>query len=149
MKKKMGRPRKKKEVLSSRAFARAGIVMSAYDEARENGQKHSVAIRQSVEVTRERHPKIPISETGVRRILSQFRPRKSHVILRFKRSTLTGEALAKHCWILDQLAALAQEKGLKSPEPSNLYPRKSVATYQMSFGEKPNYPRHNRKFSKG
>jgi hypothetical protein len=76
MKKKMGRPRKKKGVISPWAFTRAGIVMSAYDEARENGQKHSVAVRQSVEVIRQLHPKIPISETGVRRILSQFRPRK-------------------------------------------------------------------------
>jgi hypothetical protein len=149
MKTKMGRPRKRKGVISSWAFTRAGIVMSAYDEARENGQKHSAAVRQSVEVIRQRHPEIPISETGVRRILSQFRPIGSHVIIRFKRSKLTGEALAKHYWILNQLAAFAQEKGLKSPALSNLYPRKSVAIYQMSFGKRPNYPRHNRKSSKG
>ena len=86
---KMGRPQKKKGVISRRSFVRAGIVMSAFDEARENGEKNSVSVKQSVEGIKQRHPKIPLSETGVRRILSQFRPRRHQTILPFERSPLT------------------------------------------------------------
>jgi hypothetical protein len=68
MKKKLGRPRKAEGLLSHQDFARAGIVMSLYDEARKDGQKHSVAVRQTVEFVEQRYPKKRISETGVKRI---------------------------------------------------------------------------------
>jgi hypothetical protein len=90
-KKKLGRPRKTEGLISHRDFARAAIVMSAYNDARKNGEKHSVGVKQSVEVARQRHPTMRISETGVKRILAEFRPRKGQTILRFERSTLTNE----------------------------------------------------------
>jgi len=40
-----GRPRKKEDSIEFWQFARAARVMSAYDEARERGDKHSVAVR--------------------------------------------------------------------------------------------------------
>jgi hypothetical protein len=46
---KPGRPRKKPGDLKFGEFMRAGIVMSAYDEALKNGQKHSAAVRYAVE----------------------------------------------------------------------------------------------------
>jgi hypothetical protein len=144
MKKKSGRPRKTKGVIAYHDFARAGIVMSQYDEARSNGQKHSVAVAQSVEFIRLRFPKMRISETVVKRILAECRPRKSQSILRFERSTLTEEELAKFSWVQQLLGAL-QKKGLKLPTSSDVSLPKSVTTFKIRFGERPNYPRHNRK----
>jgi hypothetical protein len=148
MKKKMGRPRKTEGLISHQDFARAGIVMSSYDEARKDGQKHSVAVRQTVEFVKQRYPKKRISETEVKRILAIWRPRGSHTILRFECSTLSKDELTKHYWIQDQLAALSQKKGLKLAAPSDVIPPKPVTTYKMRFGERPNYPRHNRKSPK-
>ena len=68
----MGRPPKKEEEISLRDSVRAGIVMSFYDQARENGQKHSVAVAQTVEWIKQRNPKFPISETGVKRNLAAW-----------------------------------------------------------------------------
>jgi hypothetical protein len=148
MKKKMGRPRKTEGQLSHQDFARAGIVMGLYDEARRVGQKHSVAVKQTVEFVKQHYPRKRISETGVKRILAEFRPRESQTILRFERSTLAGEELATFYWIQEQLAALRQKKGFRLPAPSDVIPPKSVATYKIRFGERPIYPRHNRKSPK-
>jgi hypothetical protein len=86
LKKNLRKPQKKAGVISPREFTRAGIVMSAYDEAREHGEKHSFAVKQSVEVVKQRHPRIRISEIGVKSILAKYRPRESHTILLFRRS---------------------------------------------------------------
>ena len=124
MKKNMGRPRKKEGVISFQDFLRVGIVESLYDEARENGEKHSVAVAQTVELIKQRDPTMRISETGVKRILAALRPSGSHTIVRFKVKTLTGD------------------------ERARLYPNQvpvSVTTFGMTLGERPNYPRNNRK----
>jgi len=148
MEKKLGRPRKSKGVISAQDFARAGIAMSVYDEARENGQKHSVAVAQSVEFTRQHYPEMRISETGVKRILAKLRPRKSQTILLFERSTPSQEELAKFRCIQEQVRALQQEKGLRLAAPSGVDAAKPVTIYKIRFGERPKYPRHNRKTSK-
>jgi len=148
MKKKLGRPRKTKGVIAYKDFARAGIVMGAYDAARENGQKHSAAVAQSVEFTRQHYPEMRISETGVKRILAKLRPRKSQTILLFERSTPSEEELAKFRCIQEQLRALQQEKGLRLPEPSGVDAAKPVTIYKIRYVERPNYPRHNRKTPK-
>ena len=72
-----GRPRKKKDTIEPWQFGRAAIVISAYDEGREKGEKHSAALRDAVDAFRRRSPETPISVTGVKRILSVFRPRGS------------------------------------------------------------------------
>src|SRR5580700_7079937 len=48
-KRRPGRPRKEAGTVECTRFVRAGIAMAAYDEARQNDQKHSVAVRQAVE----------------------------------------------------------------------------------------------------
>jgi hypothetical protein len=148
MEKKLGRPRKSDGVISPQDFARAGIAMSVYDEARGNGQKHSVAVTQTVEFIKQRHPKMRISETEVKRILAKFRPRNSQTILRFERSTLSEEGLVKFHWIQERLRALQQKDGLSLPAPADVGVTKPVTTYKIRFGERPNYPRHNRKTPK-
>jgi len=77
----------------------AAIVQAAYDEAREMSEKHSVAVRDAVDAVRRRNPEVPISETGVKCILSNFRPRRSGTIFRFERSLLSEEEIKK---LLDQ-----------------------------------------------
>jgi len=48
-KKGKGRPRQAKNMIQFWQFARAARVMCAYDEARERGDKHSVAVWGAVE----------------------------------------------------------------------------------------------------
>jgi hypothetical protein len=148
MKKKPGRPRKTPGLISDREFARAGIVMSVFDEAREKNQKHSAAVVLTVEFIKQRYPMMRISETEVKRILAVWRPRKGHTILRFERSMLSEEELVKFNWIQAQFATLRQKKGLTLPPPSDVIPPKSVTTFKIRIGERPNYPRHNRKIPK-
>jgi hypothetical protein len=148
MKKKLGRPRKAEGLISRRDFARAGIVMSLYDEARKNGQKHSMAVRETVDFVKKPYPKMRISETGLKRILAKFRPRNSQTILRFERSTLTAEELAKFRWMQGILAAYWHDKESILQPPSPLSPIGPVTTFKFRFGERPNFPRTNRKSPK-
>ena len=145
MKKKLGRPRKTKGEISTNDFMRAATVMSLFDDARKNGQKHSAAVAQSIEVIKQRHPMMRISESEVKRILAAWRPRGSHTILRVECSTLSKEEIAKRYCSESQPAALSEKKGSKLPAPSDVILPKPVTTYKMYFGERPNYPRHNRK----
>ena len=96
---KRGRPRQKPGNLKYKDFVRAGIVIGTYDELRQCDQKHSVAVREVAEIVRLRHPGMRISETGVRRILAAFRPKISRTVLRFERSALTEEEIAKYAGI--------------------------------------------------
>jgi predicted 3-demethylubiquinone-9 3-methyltransferase (glyoxalase superfamily) len=57
------RPEKKKGTVVFSRFTRAGMLMCAYDEARESGQKHSAAVAQAVDDVGQRYPEMPISET--------------------------------------------------------------------------------------
>jgi hypothetical protein len=148
-KRRPGRPRKKEGTLEHRQFVRAGIVMSAYDEARQSDQKHSVAVRQTVEFVKQNYPEVRISETAVRRILAEWRPRNSGTILRFERSIMTEEEVKKYRSVREQAAIFQQEKGLKVPVPSDINnPSKTVTKFVFGFGERPNYPRFNRKITK-
>ena len=88
-KRQKGRPKKKQDSIKVWQFGRAAIVMSAYDEAREKDQKHSAAIRDAVDMVRLRNPKMPISESGARRILSEFRSRQREITLRFDQAPWT------------------------------------------------------------
>ncbi len=121
--------------------------MWAYDEAREKDEKHSVAVRYAVDSLRRSGPKMRISETEVKRILSTFRPRGSGTILRFERSTLGEEDIKRHRWIKEQFAALQKEKGITLQVPPVYDETLHGAKFTIRFAERPNYPRHNCKTS--
>jgi len=130
-------------------FVPAGIVMAAYDEARQNDQKHSVAVRQAVEFVKQNYPELRISETAVRRILAEWRPRNSGTILRFERSTMTEEEVAKYRSVREQAAAFQQQIGPSVPLlPDINNPFKTATKFVFGFGERPNYPRSNRKVTR-
>lgn len=126
-------------------FGRAALVMAAYDEARRRDGKHSAAVTFTVEEVKQRFPKIPISETEVKRILATFRPKGSRIILRFERSTLTAEEVEERRRIRDYVASLPESKGLVLPPPPTCDRPKSLTTFKIRFAERPNYPRHNAK----
>jgi hypothetical protein len=148
MKKKLGRPRKTEGEFSTNDLVRAGTVMGLYDQARQNGQKHSAAVSQTVAFINQCHPMMRISETAAKRILAVWRPRRSHTILRFEYSTISGQELAKRGGIEAHPAAVSQDQWSELPAPSGVIPPKSLTTYKVYFGERPNYPRHNRKLPK-
>jgi hypothetical protein len=126
-------------------FGRAVVVMAAFDEAREHGEKHSAAVRYAVEAVKQRNSKIPISETEVKRILATFRPKGGRTILRFELSILTPEQVEERWRIREYLASLPENKGLMLQPLSTSNRPKSFTTFKIRFAERPNYPRHNRK----
>lgn len=142
-KKQRGRPRKKKESIEAWQFGRAAIVMSAYDEARVGGEKHSVAVRYAVDFLKRYSPKMRISETEVKRILSTFRPRGSGTILRFERSPLSEVDIQRHQWLREQIVALEQKKGIILPAASAHHETRLREKFTIRFSERPVYPRHN------
>ena len=147
-KRRRGRPRKEEGTLEYKQFVRAGIVNAAYDEARQSDQKHSVAVRQVVEFVKQNYPELPISETAVRRILAEWRPRDSGTILRVERSIMTADEVAKYRSVRDQAAAYQNDLKVPMLPDINNNPTKTVTKFVFGFGERPNYPRFNRKITK-
>jgi hypothetical protein len=122
--------------------------LNYYDQAREEGYKHSAAIRHAVEVSKQRNPEIPISETEVKRVLAAWRPRGSQVVLRFDRKILTEHDVEKYHWVREQVNEwrLQHQKdlNLESPPVPGRQHRGGEA-FAIRFAERPQYPRHNRK----
>jgi len=147
-KRRRGRPIKKEGSIEFWQFARAASVMCAYDEARKKGEKHSVAVRAAVDSLRMGSSKMPISETEVKRILSAFRPRGRGTILLFERSNLSEEDIKRYRWMREQIAALAEKKGITLPQLPSYDETRRCAKFTIRFSERPDYPRHNRKAPK-
>lgn len=137
-----GRPRKKPDTMQFWQFLRAAAAMCGYDEARARGEKHSVAVAEATDLVKKLHPGMPISESAVRRALATWRPRGSSSILRFERSSPSEEAMSNYRWLREQIARLEEKRGLKLPVLGN---REITTSLIVRVGERPNYPRHNRK----
>jgi hypothetical protein len=121
------------------------MVMSAYDEARARGEKHSVAVIEAADCVGRYDSEMPISETEVRRILATHRPRNSETRLLFERSIRTEEDLRINRWLREQLAELHGKKGITLPAVPNYDLSKSNLVLTIRVGPRPLYPRHNRK----
>jgi hypothetical protein len=143
-----GRPKNRDGTITLWRFARAGMVMSAFDEARESGEKYSAAVTQAVDDVRQRHPKMPVSESEVRRTLAIYRPKNSRTVLRFNRSAFDDEKLARLRLMLEQVPTVQGEKNLPVPPPSIKDLPKNLAAVTFGYFERPLYPRHNRKIPK-
>jgi hypothetical protein len=144
-----GRPKKDEGTIEFWRFVRVGMVMSAYDEARASGQKHSAAVTQAVDYVRQCCSEMRISETEVKRTLAFYQPRNSQDIFQFKRVTLDDAELVRQRSVLEQAVAdLRGKKGLWEPLPSIEDLPKSRTAYAFGFAERPLYPRHNRKIPK-
>ena len=140
-----GRPQKEEGREEFWRFVRAGMIISVYDEARKNNEKHSVAVTQAVEYLRQHQPEMPVSDTVVKRTLATFRPRDSRTTLRFKRYTVGRKKLARLRSILEQAHDMQRQMGLSVPPPSI---PKSLTAYKFGYAKRPRYARHNRKIPK-
>jgi len=140
-----GRPRQAENTMPFWQFMRAARVMYAYDDARERGEKHSVAVKEAVELLKQSSLGMPISQTEVKRILAVWRPRNAGTILRFERKIVTEEDIKAHYLILGQVAALQEKTGLSLGVPTNHELTGPLVSLTARFAERPNYPRHNRK----
>lgn len=144
-----GRPRKIEDSIALRQFGRLAKVTSAYDQSREKGAKHSVAVSDVVDTFRQRSPKLRISETGVKRILSTYRPRGSEKILRFDRLPWSEGDKKKYNAIREQSAAFAEKEGITVPQLPVYDETRRREKFLLRFSERPDYPRHNRKSPNG
>jgi hypothetical protein len=141
---KRGRPRKEQDTIEFWRFARGAMGTCAFDEARERGEKHSVAIREAVKSVKEHSPGMPFSETEMRRTLKRTRPKGSETILRVERKIPTKEDIQKRRSMQKQLARLQGKKQRKSEIAKNPDLEKGTG-FTLRFGSRPSYPRHNRK----
>ena len=148
-KKPLGRPKKKEGAIACWRLFRDVMVVSAYAEARESGEKHSAAVTQAVDHVRQRCSEMRISETEVKRTLAIYQPRNNQIIFQFKRVTLHESELMRQRNVLEQaVAELRGKKGLWKPLPSIQDSPKSRTAYTFAYAERPLYPRHNRKTPK-
>jgi hypothetical protein len=69
---KLGRPRKG-GVRPPEHFLRGAVALSAFDAARPGGEKYEVALAAGVQAVRDLFPDLPISATGMKRFLTEFR----------------------------------------------------------------------------
>ena len=105
---------------------RAAWVLEAYDGARKNGLKHSGGITEAVNSVRKKHPKMPISETVVKRILASHRPKHSRNVLIIEKEGVQQS--------IDLIGGVALSKPL--------------IRYAMKLDDRPVYPRRNAKTPK-
>lgn len=118
-KNKGGGPERRRIQSSVGISGRAAMIMCAYDETRGKGDKHSVAVGETVDLVKQRNPEMPISQTKVKRVLATWRPKDHQTIYRFKRSSLSEEDIKLNRWMRDQLVTWQGKKGLKLDEPPN------------------------------
>lgn len=137
-----GRPRKEKDTIKSWQFGRVAMILCRFDEVRRRGDKHSVAIEDVVDSIRQHSPELSISESEVKRTLATWRPREGRTVLFFDRTVRTPEEVEKHCRLREQLEG---KRGLKLEVPPSNNSAGSTEVFRIRFGERPNYPRHNRK----
>ena len=143
-----GRP-KKEDTIKFWRFCRAGMVMSAYDEARASGRSTaSPSTPSSIGPCSRRMFGNAYFRDEVKRTLAIFRPRGSQTILQFKRVTLDEEKVARLRFMLEQLPTVHDEKGQLVPSRSIQNLLKIRTAYTFGYAERPIYPRHNRKIPK-
>jgi hypothetical protein len=78
--KKPGRPKKNGQK-SMWMLGRDTLAIYAYGLARDAGEKHIVAIQEAVRYIRDKCPRMPISETEVKRIVAAWRPKRAATCL--------------------------------------------------------------------
>jgi hypothetical protein len=115
---KPGRP-KQDEKKPVWVLERVILAIYAYGRARKAGEKHSVAISEAVEYIRNTAPAMRVSETGIKRIVATWRPKRSAT-----------------CLFVDK----------PDPEHNSIPPyarRKGTVLYTVSVRPRPIYPRAN------
>jgi hypothetical protein len=134
-KRKRGRP-PKHGVKDGSVFRRVLAVLDLYDKLRRDGNKYSSTITGVVASLHERG--IWISETEVRRIVTEFRPRNAPLTLLTDSYILDQNQAEPVHKILRELPGNAASKEQATPISD---PLKPIRCYPIRFGKPPVYPR--------
>jgi hypothetical protein len=94
---------------------RTMVGLCAYDKARSRGEKYEQALKAAVEEVRQIFPEMPMSETEMKRVLAEFRPKEL------------------------ELTFLVSE----SDNTVTLEGRKCQRAWDIRIGPQPDFPRHN------
>ena len=143
-----GRPKKIEGSMEPWQLGRAVRVLCAYEESRGKGEKHSDGVRHAVEIVKQSSPEMPISETGVKRILSTHRSKESKNILRFECLPFSEEDIKIYNSIREQIAAFAEKEDNTLPRLPVCDTTRRREKFLIRFSERPVYPRSNRKTPK-
>jgi hypothetical protein len=144
-KRKRGRPRTKEGVIPCWRFFRIGAVLSHFETERKSGQKHSLAVADTVQFLKQREPGLPISETEVKRTLAKMWPKNAETVGHFERSNTNEEDVAFNGSFREALEACRGKKGIFLAElPTDDQVRRATK-FIINVGEKSIFPRHNGK----
>jgi hypothetical protein len=140
-----GRPEKngRKDL---RDLARGLKILHAYTMAREKHLKHSAAVRETVEFIRRLDPGTRTSETAVKRVLAEFLPQDSQVMVKVHLSVLEGDEAARKRRRLVQMLQSAGDSRANRLTCQNL--QKPSKTFKFGFERRTAYQRHNAKCPK-
>lgn len=125
---KRGRPRKN-GVRPAWVLLRTCHVLFWYNRARAAGEKHSVAVKETVAKLRSLSQDMPISETEVKRVLSEFQGEDDPVVLQVTRLSEKE---------IHQNVTCYQELKIRQAETI-------TSGFLMALGPRPQYRRHNAK----
>jgi hypothetical protein len=140
---KRGRPRKN-GAKHARILERSMVALHGYDQARRAGEKHSAAVTAGTEAVRKQLPKMPMSETEMRRVLAHHWGNKQGVILAPLQDRVLDSAETERYILMQEHAQkmIAQWEGREwepQPRPSE------VRALCVGFAPRPQYPRINGK----
>jgi len=139
---KRGRPNKN-GVKPGWMLLRSVMVLHAYDQAMNKGQKRSAAIAEAISTVRSLVPEMRISETGVKRVLAEFRSKDSERGWIIKEGIARGRRANS---LFKTLEWVANESCGKWVVPSFSHiksePRR-LRTFRIDVGPQPRYPRYN------
>jgi hypothetical protein len=131
-----GRPRKNGRKSPSQ-FLRALAIYTAYIDARNRGQKHSVAVREASRI-----PRFHVSQTEVRRVLADFRPAANPAEVRVDSHIRNDSDIARHHLLMAQVPEWAKTQLRSRPVGDELRPK---IGFRLGFEKRTNYPRFNAK----
>ncbi len=107
------------------------IVLQAFNEARENGDKYETAITAAIQAVKAQHPEMRIGPRRVKEILAAWQPKDSDRALRvtkYRDAELESPEMQRSLEILRSLGFPAGKK---------------VTAYRIGVGPRPEYPRIN------
>ena len=137
----------KRGATETRQFVRRVVVLDGYNDVRATGNKHSVAVAQTVDLVQKRYPDMPISESCVRREVASFRSSKSRNQLRVARSIMSDQETLEMQNIIALMSV--QQKDTPLPDlPEQIDRTKTFTKFAVSVVDRIDYPRCNRKAPK-
>ena len=130
-------------------FERDCELRRLYAEAHGRDEKHSAAVRETVQRYRQSVPGARVSETTVKRALAKYQPKGARTIL------TVGDPAAPSQELQDRYREVCKDTdilkhkllGLPMPAPDAVE-RQITKVFDLCVGPRPDYPRHNRKTPK-